>query len=537
MKRATTLSLLLCPVLAAAASAADQVRTATGVVQAAADSTPAVRIFRGIPYAQPPTGELRWKAPQPARAWTGVRPGDGFGPRCMQRLLFTDMVFRSNGVSEDCLYLNVWTNTKSDKERLPVLVYFFGGGFVAGDGSEPRYDGASMAAKGIVAVTVNYRLGVFGFLAHAELSQEAPYMASGNYGLLDQSAALAWVSQNIAAFGGDPKRVTIAGESAGSISVSGQVVSPLSKDLIAGAILESGSLIGTLSPQPLGAAERDGATFATSAGVSSVAALRAMTAEQVLEAAAKPGVPRFRPAFDGYFLPKPVPAILDEGAQARVPLLGGSNSEEQPARAILKEDEPTPENYAKAVRALYPDQADEVLKLYPGTTPEEVLDSATALASDRFIGFSTWRFMDAHARTAGKPVYRYYYTRPRPKFLGGYPETPGGPPAAPRPPARGASHSAEIEYAMGNLASNRFFEWEPADHKVSEVMQGYFVNFIKTGNPNGPGLPSWPGYGAGDGFQILRLDADSRAEPERARPRYLFLDPLLATEPSVRRGR
>ena len=273
MKRATALSLVLCPLLAAGAFAADQVKTLNGVVQAAADSTPAVRMFKGIPFAEPPVGELRWKAPQPAKAWAGVRPGDSFGPRCMQRAVFPDMVFRSNGVSEDCLYLNVWTPAKSNKERLPVLVYFFGGGFMAGDGSEPRYDGASMASKGIVAVTVNYRLGIFGFLAHAELSQEAPYMSSGNYGLLDQSAALHWVNQNIAAFGGDPKRVTIAGESAGSISVSAQVVSPLSKDLIAGGILESGSLIGTLSPQALPAAERDGAQFAESVPASSIAAL------------------------------------------------------------------------------------------------------------------------------------------------------------------------------------------------------------------------------------------------------------------------
>jgi len=532
MKRATILSLLLCPVLAAGGFAADQVQTANGLVQAAAHSTPGVRIFKGIPYSEPPTGELRWKAPQPARSWSGVRPGDSFGPRCMQRSVFSDMVFRSNGVSEDCLYLNVWTPAPSGEERLPVLVYFFGGGFVAGDGSEPRYDGASMATKGIVAVTVNYRLGVFGFLAHAELSQEAPYKGSGNYGLLDQSAALRWVSQNIAAFGGDPKRVTIAGESAGSISVSGQLVSPLSKELIAGGILESGSLIGSLSPQPLPDAERDGATFAASVGAASLAALRAMTAEQVLEAAAKPGLPRFRPVIDGYFLPKAVPAILEAGEQARVPLLGGSNSEEMSARGLLRQDEPTPENYAKAVRGLYSDKADEVLKLYPGSTTEEVLDSATALASDRFIGFSTWRYMEGHGKTAARPVYRYYYSRPRPKFLGGYPESPaGGGPAAPPPPPRGAAHSAEIEYAMGNLATNPHFEWGPDDYRVSDVMQGYFANFIKTGNPNAPGLPTWPAYVGSDGFQIMRLDVESHAEPEKTRPRYLFLDPFYVTKP------
>jgi para-nitrobenzyl esterase len=437
-------------------------------------------------------------------------------------------------VSEDCLYLNVWTPARSGDERRPVLVYFYGGGFIAGDGSEPRYDGASMAERGIVAVTVNYRLGVLGFLAHPELSREAAYRASGNYGLLDQSAALRWVSQNIAAFGGDPKRVTIAGESAGSISVSGQVASPLSKDRIAGAIMESGSLIGSLSPQPLADAERDGVSFAAGVGVSSVAALRALNAEQVLEAAARPGVPRFRPTIDGYFLPREVPAILEAGEQAHVPLLGGANSEEMSARALLKQEEPTPENYAKAVGGLYGDQADAVLKLYPAATPEEVLDSATALAGDRFIGFSTWRFMEGHRKTSGQPVYRYYYAHPRPKFLGGHPESPapGGPGAAAPPPApRGAVHSAEIEYAMGNLATNPHFEWGPADHKVSELVQGYFANFIRTGNPNGPDLPTWPAYGSEDEFQVMRLEVSTRAEPETTRPRYLFLDPFYVTKP------
>jgi para-nitrobenzyl esterase len=533
MKRAVIVSLVLSTILAAGAFAADQVRTASGVVQAAADSTPAVRIFKGIPFAQPPKGELRWKAPQPARPWTGVLAADTFGPRCMQRAVFADMVFRGRGMSEDCLYLNVWTRARSGEERLPVLVYFYGGGFFAGDGSEPRYDGASMATRGIVAVTVNYRLGIFGFLAHAELSREAPHRASGNYGLLDQSAALAWVKENIAAFGGDPRRVTIAGESAGSSSVSGHVVSPLSRDLIKGAILESGSLIGTLSAQPLADVERDGARFAAAVGAASLAALRAMTADEILEATGKPDVPRFRPTLDGYFLPKPVHAILEAGEQARIPLLGGSNSEEQSARSILRQDEPTPENHAKAVRGLYGDKADEALKLYPGRTRDEVLDSATALASDRFTGFSTWRFTEGHGKTAGQPVYRYYYAHPRPRFLGGYSESPagGGPAAAPEPASRGAVHSAEIEYAMGNLATNPHFEWGPADHKLSEVMQGYFANFIKTGNPNGPGLPNWPAYSSGDGFQIMLLAVESRAEPETTRPRYLFLDRFVVTRP------
>ena len=228
-------------------SAADLVQTANGTVEGRGVQPSGVRIFRGIPFAQPPTGDLRWREPQPVKNWKGVRKAVDFGPRCMQAPIFDDMVFRSNGVSEDCLYLNVWTPAKSNRERLPVLVYFYGGGFVSGDGSEPRYDGESMAAKGIVVVTVNYRLGVFGFMAHPELTKESAHKASGNYGFLDQNAALRWVQRNIANFGGDPKRVTIAGESAGSMSVSAHLASPLSKNLIAGAIGESGAMTGALS--------------------------------------------------------------------------------------------------------------------------------------------------------------------------------------------------------------------------------------------------------------------------------------------------
>src|SRR5262245_45555052 len=212
---------------AASVFAQDQVKIANGALEGATDKSSGVRSFKGVPFAEAPVGDLRWKPPPPVTNWQGPRKGYKFGPRCMQRAVFGDMNFRSNGISEDCLYLNVWTPAKSGREKLPVLVYFYGGGFIAGDGSEPRYDGASMAGKGIVAVTVNYRLGVFGFFAHPELTKESPNKASGNYGLLDQHAALIWVRLNIAAFGGDPKRVTIAGESAGSISVSAQMAAPL----------------------------------------------------------------------------------------------------------------------------------------------------------------------------------------------------------------------------------------------------------------------------------------------------------------------
>src|SRR5262252_7695907 len=264
--RLIILAIMLAMTLTAGALAQDRVKIANGMLEGVSDKGSGVRSFKGIPFGEPPVGDFRWKPPQPVKNWQGVRKADKFGPRCMQRPIFGDMGFRSNGMTEDCLYLNVWTPAKSPRERLPVLVYFYGGGFVAGDGSEARYQGESMARKGIVALTVNYRLGVFGFLAHPELTRESPHHASGNYGLLDQNAALRWVQQNIGAFGGDPKRVTIAGESAGSTSVSAQMASPLSKDLIAGAIGESGSVIGALSAVPLADSEQSGVKFAASVG-------------------------------------------------------------------------------------------------------------------------------------------------------------------------------------------------------------------------------------------------------------------------------
>src|SRR5262252_7911891 len=274
--RLIILAIMLATTLAAGALAQDHVKITNGTLEGVSDKSSGIRSFKGIPFGEPPVGDFRWKPPQPVKNWQGVRKADQFGPRCMQRPIFGDMGFRSYGMSEDCLYLNVWTPAKSPTERLPVLVYFYGGGFVAGDGSEARYQGESMARKGIVALTVNYRLGVFGFFSHPELTKESPHHASGNYGLLDQNAALRWVQQNIAAFGGDPKRVTIAGESAGSTSVSAQMASPLSKDLIAGAIGESGSILGTLSALPLAEAEQNGIKFATAAGATSLAALRAV---------------------------------------------------------------------------------------------------------------------------------------------------------------------------------------------------------------------------------------------------------------------
>ena len=525
--------------LAGDARAADQVKTTNGMVEGTGPQSSGIRVFRGIPFAAPPVGDLRWKPPQPVADWEGVRAATQFGPRCMQQSVFGDMNFRSNGMSEDCLYLNVWTPAASAADRLPVLVYLYGGGFRAGDGSEPRYDGESMARRGIVAVTVNYRLAEFGFFAHPELTSESAHHASGNQGLLDQAAALEWVKRNIAAFGGDPAQVTVAGESAGSISVSALMVSPAAKGLFARAIGESGAMFGpTLPPVPLAEAERLGSQFATALGARSLAALRALSTQQIFDAAAKRTGGAFPLTIDGYFLTKLPAETFAAGNQAHVPLLAGSNSQELGSRALLGNDPATVDGFEQAVRRQFAERADDVFKAYAPSKPEDVEQAATDLASDRFIAYSTWKWMDAHGRSGSSPVYYYYYSHRRPAMTAAMgnavPGLAGGVTAAPntnasRPPApRGAVHSAEIEYAMGNLESNKVFDWTPDDFTVSRLMQSYFANFIKTGNPNGPGLPAWEAANSGAAVKRMRIDVEPRLEIETRAKRYEVLDKVYS---------
>ena len=525
---------------AAPRAAAPQVRTASGTV-AGITLASGVRAFRGIPFAAPPVRELRWRPPQPVRAWTGVRAADRFGPQCMQARVFGDMMFRNEGISEDCLYVNVWVPAASAgpataAARRPVLVYIYGGGFVAGDGSEPRYDGESMAKRGIVVVTLSHRLGIFGFFAHPELTRENGG-ASGNWALMDQAAALRWVKANIAAFGGDPSQVTIAGESAGSFSVSAQMASPMAQGLFARAIGESGAFFSrTISTPSRADMEQNGTRFGAAMGATSLAALRALSATELLEASSRPGMPRFGPAIDGRFFPESPAAIYAAGRQAKVPLLAGWNSEEMGSGAVLQGKEPSAENVTALLQRTFGDRAAEATKFYPSTTADEALQSATNLAGDQFIAYSTWKWLEVHGRTSGQPVYRYLYARPRPATVeaGVTPNMAGGVTRGgntPAPPAsRGAVHSAEIEYAMGNLHLNKVFAWTDEDRRVSEAMQGYFANFIRTGDPNGAGLPRWPvGAPTSAGTAMrMRIDVEPRAEPEE-RERYLFLDRFYAT--------
>jgi len=471
-----------------------------------------VREFRGIPFAAPPVGPLRWRPPQPAAPWSGVRDATSFGPRCMQLPIFSDMVFRSDGMSEDCLYLNVWAPPAAGRPR-PVLLYFFGGGYLAGDGSEYRYDGASLARRGIVVVTANYRLGAFGFLALAGLGAESPHHAAGDYGLLDQVAALQWVRRNISAFGGDPRHITIGGESAGSVSVCALMASPLSRDLIAGAIGESGGLFPPIATVALDSAERLGAAFVRGLGDTTVAALRALPADSLLQATRTAAFGTFPVTVDGDFLPASPAEIFAAGRQARVPLLVGWNSEEQPWQAVLGTRAPTPDNWEAALRSLFGDRAGEALAELPGTDTAQVIASATVLAGARFTAFSTWKWAELQGRT-GEPVYRYLYVRPRPA-----PIVPG-----PTPPPYGAVHSAEIEYALGNLATNRVYPWTAQDDSVSAAMEGYFAAFVRTGDPNAGALPAWPAADAGKTEQIMMLDARPHAEAAPNEGAFRFLD-------------
>lgn len=493
-----------------------------------------VQSFKGIPFAAPPVGKYRWREPQPVANWTGVRDARQFGASGMQINIFGDMSFRAPAMSEDCLYLNVWT-PDIRKKNLPVLVYFYGGGFVAGDGSEARYDGASMAAKGIVSLTVNYRLGIFGHMAHPELTKESPHHASGNYGMLDQVAALKWVQENIAAFGGDPKRVTIAGESAGSMSVSALMASPLSKNLFAQAIGESGSILGSLSSTPLAKSEQVGADFGKEVGANSLEALRAIPAEKLLAMSMEGNPFRFQIfTLDGYFFPKHPLEIFEKGEQAQVPLLAGWNSEEMTYRVLLGEQALTIDNYTQAVQRAYPEQASELLKVYKPNSDADVEQVATDLAGDKFIGFSTWKWIDVQTKT-GKPVYRYLYSRPRPPMAaavgnaeaglaGGIIKDSTKTTPVKREAAKRAVHSAEIEYAMGNLATNKVYDWTEDDYKVSKLMQAYFANFIKSGNPNGAGLPKWPSVTEGGKVQYINIDVNTTLEVEKNRDRYIYLD-------------
>jgi len=454
-------------ILAVPLLATDPIRTDSGLVSGTPGDNPEVRVYKGIPYAAPPVGDRRWKRPQAPVSWTGIRETKEFSPVCMQTPYPQTSPYYTplGAVGEDCLYLNVWTNAKTAGARRPVMVWIHGGGYTRGSGATPTYNGEYLASKGVVVVTVNYRLGIFGFLAHPELTKESDVHSSGNYGLLDMVAALQWVQKNIAAFGGDPKRVTIFGESAGSSAVNFLMATPLAKGLFHRVIGESGANFGR--HVTLAEMEKTGSRLGT------LAELRAKSAADLMKTEGA-----FRPAVDGWFLPEDVSTIFAQGKQSDVPLIAGYNHDETRTLAPLPASA-NAQTILDQVHKRYGDSADEFLKLYPAGSDEQAKDSYYESSRDQGMGWEMRTWARAENKTAKSPTYLYYFTRV---------------PPGPNSDRYRAYHAAEIQYVFGNLRPNR--PWEDVDRKVSEAMSSYWVNFATTGNPNGKGLPNWPAYDA-----------------------------------------
>ena len=507
-----------------------QVKTQYGVLEGIEED--GVKKFLGVPFAQAPVGELRWKAPQPVQAWEGIREAKAFSDDPMQLNVFGDMNFRGSGRSEDCLYLNIWTTAKTVADGLPVLIYFNGGGLMAGSGSEPRYDGSSIAKEGVIGVTANYREGVFGFFAHPELTAASDYKGSGNYGFLDQVAAIKWVKENIAAFGGNPDRITIVGESAGSFSVSLLMCSPLSKNLIAGAMLSSGAEVLPYEPSSQADADAAGAALLKEAGIASLADAMALNADSLQKLLPPKGMSNV--VLDGYFMSESADAVFEKGEQAQVPLLAGWNSLEAHPMQAIQGQAPTVQNYKNALKVRFGDMTDEIFEAYGIATDEDVLSQkGFNLVSDLFTGFPTWKACDYHVRNSVQPVYRYHYMHPRPQvsvkmgdmtgaLAGGVREkTEEEKKATAEQPAiaPGAVHSADIEYAMGTLDTNEYYDWQDEDYAISKLFLSYYANFCKTGNPNGEGLPQWSAITKDniDAAPVMIIDVESKevASPEK----------------------
>ncbi|MEK6324061.1 MAG: carboxylesterase/lipase family protein [Acidobacteriota bacterium] len=449
-----------------------------------------VRSFKGIPFAAPPVGELRWKAPQPVVPWEGVRKCETFGPECPQAPYPPASMYAAppQKQSEDCLYLNVWTAGKAGEKR-PVMVWIHGGALTRGSGANRVYDGTAFAKKGVVLVTINYRLGPLGYLAHPELTAESPHHSSGNYGVLDQIAALRWVQKNVAAFGGDAKKVTIFGESAGSWSVNALVASPLAKGLFHRAIGESGGSFGPGAylkedKGRLQSAEKIGVAFARAAGADSLKALRAVPAERIIDVLnndAEGKKFRTSPNVDGWLLPDEIRNIFAQGKQNDVPVIVGSNANEMTTLTSPASVPKTLEDYRKRVETLYGEATRDFDAVYPVKSTDDV--AAAYLSSLRDITFTlpmrTWARVTATGRSK---AYLYFFSHappnPNSKYLGAY-------------------HAGEIAYVFNNLNRQNAL-LQDVDHKLAEMMSAYWVNFAKTGDPNGKGLPKWTPYNAKD---------------------------------------
>jgi len=496
----------------------EQVRIDSGLVAGTASGQPTVRVFKGIPFAAPPLGENRWKAPQPVAKWDGVRKADAFGAPCAagagggrgggggrgaaapgaaaQAAPAPAAPPREPARAEDCLYLNVWTSANSPNDRRPVMVWIYGGGFTGGSGGLAWYDGENLAAKGPVIVTFNYRLGSLGFFSHPELAKESGHNASGNYGMMDALAALQWVKKNISAFGGDPNNVTIAGESAGAIMIGAIVGSPQAKGLFHRAIAESGGWMGLMMGRM---------TSGETAQANGVKTMEALGAKTIAELRAKPmngltGLSAGGLVIDGYLIPEDISLTFASGRQNAVDVLTGSNKDEANfgicgggrgnATPI------TAETFKTNAQRRFGEAADEYVKLYGVTSDAEAQPAAHIACADE-INWNMRQWAVAQAK-AGKRAYTYFFTR--------IPTINGG------PSPNGATHTAEISYAWNNPKGQANQTWNDVDTKLADTMSSYWVNFITKGDPNGNGLPRWPEFKDLMGGRVMVLGDTVQAE-------------------------
>lgn len=473
----------------------DPVSTDAGPVSGTSGADAGVRIYKGIPYAAPPVGPLRWRAPQPAPHRQELLKADHFGPMCMQSSMGPSGTPAK--MSEDCLYLNIWTAAKSPKDKLPVMVWSHGGGYTMGSGDSPQFDGEALAKKGVVLITYNYRLGVFGFFAHPELTRESGKNASGNYGLMDLAEVLRWVRKNISNFGGDPARVTIFGVSAGAGLVANLVGSPESKGLFQRGIAQSGGWMGIRigSPMKLSQAEVAGVKTVEALGARSLSELRGKPAEEILKKGRGTG-----PIVDGWFIPDNLSAIYEKGGQNDVDMLVGSNKDE--GTFFSRPGSTTADQFIKQSKQRFGALAENFHKLYPAGSNSEAEASQLASFRDE-LGWHMRRWAKLQASRGKGNAHLYYFTHVPP-------ETPGA-------PSRGATHGAETSYIFDNMTPASL-KWTDLDRQIADKLSSYWVNFAKNGNPNGKDLPAWPAFGKGnDRPMVLGDTIEVGPEPEKAR--------------------
>ncbi|MES2533849.1 MAG: carboxylesterase family protein [Pseudomonadota bacterium] len=511
-------ALALAASLAQAQVTGDPIRVDGGLVSGAWQSNAAVRAYLGMPYAAPPVGALRWKDPQPVPAWQGVRASTALAAQCVQPARLPDAVgieaVGPQTMSEDCLYLNVWTPAAARDSKLPVMVWFYGGAWQSGSGGSDVFTQSALPRQGVVLVTFNHRVGPLAFLAHPELTQESPHQSSGNYGLTDQAAALEWVKRNIASFGGDPGNVTIFGQSSGASGVIDQMASPRTQGLFQRAIAQS---FGTRHMLTLPQAEAQGVAFARSAGAENLAALRAMPAQEVLKASIA-ARSTFFPIADGWFMPAPVRDIFIEGKEQKVPLIIGWNKDEGTTYGfpgLIAAQEPMDKRFGA--------RSAEARALYPAGSEVETVISSAALHADTMFGVPTWTAANEHARHLKSKVWLYHYEHEQPFFAGQrYREFDNV-------PRLGAFHGSEVPYVFGALHTLPR-PWTDTDRQISQLFQSYWINFAKTGEPNGPGLARWPTFDVARKNTVLHIADRPYLGDVPSLQRLEFLDGIVRSQ-------